>query len=29
MLDKWEKIERVVFLVGIIILMLDLLYWRP
>jgi hypothetical protein len=29
MLDKWEKLERIVFLVGIIILMLDLLYWRP
>ena len=29
MLDKWEKLERVVFLVSIIVLMLDLLYWRP
>ena len=24
-----EKIERVVFLLGIIVLLLDLLYWRP
>jgi hypothetical protein len=29
MLGKWEKLERVVFLVSIIVLMLDLLYWRP
>jgi hypothetical protein len=24
-----EKIERVVFLLGIIVLLLDLFYWRP
>jgi hypothetical protein len=24
-----EKLERVVFLIGIIVLMLDLFYWRP
>jgi len=29
MLGKWEKLERIVFLVGIIIVMLDLFYWRP
>ena len=29
MLGKWEKLERIVFLVSIIVLMLDLLYWRP
>lgn len=28
-MTKWEKIERIVFLAGIIIVMLDLLYWRP
>lgn len=25
----WEKLERAVFLIGIIVLMLDLFYWRP
>jgi hypothetical protein len=29
MLDRWEKLERIVFLVGIIVVMLDLFYWRP
>ena len=29
MLDKWEKAERVMFLVGVIVVLLDLLYWRP
>jgi hypothetical protein len=29
MLDKWEKLERVVFLVGVIVVLLDVLYWRP
>ena len=24
-----EKIERVVFLLGMIVLLLDLFYWRP
>lgn len=24
-----EKVERVVFLVAIIVLLLDVLYWRP
>lgn len=28
MLDKWEKFERVVFLLGLIVVMLDLFYWR-
>ena len=28
-LTRFEKFERVVLLVGVIILMLDLLYWRP
>jgi hypothetical protein len=25
----WQKLERVVLLIGIIVLMLDLFYWRP
>ena len=29
MLDKWEKLERAVFLVGVIVVILDLFYWRP
>ena len=29
MLDRWEKLERVVFLLGLIVVLLDLLYWRP
>lgn len=29
MLDKWEKLERVVFLIGLIVVALDLYYWRP
>jgi len=26
--DKWETLERVVVLLGIIVLILDLFYWR-
>ena len=29
MLDKWEKFERVLFLIGLIVVALDLYYWRP
>jgi hypothetical protein len=29
MLDKWEKLERAVFLIGLIVIALDLFYWRP
>ena len=29
MLTTGEKLERVVILLAIIVLMLDLLYWRP
>lgn len=29
MMTTWEKFERVVILLAIIVLMLDLLYWRP
>jgi hypothetical protein len=25
----WQKLERVVLLISVIILMLDLFYWRP
>ena len=28
-LTRIEKIERVVFLLGAIVLLLDLFYWRP
>lgn len=29
MLTKWEKFERVLFVLGLIVLALDLFYWRP
>ena len=25
----WQKLERIVLLISIIVLMLDLFYWRP
>ena len=25
----WQKLERVLLLIGIIVLILDLFYWRP
>ena len=25
----WQKLERVLLVVGLIVLMLDLFYWRP
>lgn len=28
MLTRWEKFERVMLLVAIIVLVLDLFYWR-
>jgi hypothetical protein len=28
-MTRWEKLERVVFLLAVIVLLLDLLYWRP
>jgi hypothetical protein len=28
-MTRGEKFERVVFLLAIIVLLLDLLYWRP
>ena len=29
MLTKIEKVERVIFLLCFIVLLLDLFYWRP
>jgi len=29
MLTRSEKFERVLFLIGMIVLLLDLYYWRP
>jgi hypothetical protein len=29
MFTRSEKFERVLFLLGMIVLMLDLFYWRP
>jgi hypothetical protein len=26
---KWEKLERVLFLIGLLVVVLDLFYWRP
>jgi hypothetical protein len=26
---QWQKLERVLLLIGLIVLMLDLFYWRP
>lgn len=28
MLNKMEKFERVVFIIGLIVIALDLFYWR-
>ena len=29
MLTKWEKVERIAVLCCLVVLALDLLYWRP
>jgi hypothetical protein len=29
MLTQWEKFERVALLMSLIVLLLDLFYWRP
>lgn len=29
MMTRWEKFERVVLLLSVIVLILDLYYWRP
>jgi hypothetical protein len=28
-MTRWEKIERVVFLLGLIVVLMDLYVWRP
>ena len=28
-MTRWEKIERVVFLVGLMVVLMDLYVWRP
>ena len=27
--DKMDKFERIVFIIGLVVIALDLLYWRP
>ena len=29
MMTRWEKIERVLFLVGLMVVLMDLYVWRP
>jgi len=29
MMTNWEKLERVLFVLGLIVVLLDLFYWRP
>lgn len=29
MMTKWEKFERVILLLSVIVLIIDLFYWRP
>ena len=29
MMTVWEKLERVLLLIAVMVLMLDLFYWRP
>jgi hypothetical protein len=29
MMTPWEKLERVILLVAVIVLIADLFYWRP
>jgi hypothetical protein len=29
MMTPWEKLERVVLLVAVIVLITDIYYWRP
>jgi len=28
-MTRWEKIERVVFFLGLIVVLMDLYVWRP
>jgi len=29
MMTRWEKLERVLLLVGLIVVLMDLYVWRP
>lgn len=29
MMTPWEKLERVILLVAVVVLLTDLFYWRP
>jgi hypothetical protein len=29
MMTRWEKFERVLFVLGLLVVMLDVFYWRP
>lgn len=29
MMTRWEKLERVILLVAVIVLITDIFYWRP
>jgi len=29
MMTDWEKFERVLFVIGLVVVALDLFYWRP
>lgn len=29
MMTRWEKLERVVFLLGLMVVLMDLYVWRP
>jgi hypothetical protein len=29
MMTRWEKLERVLFLLGLIVVLMDLYIWRP
>jgi hypothetical protein len=29
MMTPWEKLERVILLIAVIVLIADLFYWRP
>jgi hypothetical protein len=29
MMTRWEKFERVILLVAVMVLIADLFYWRP
>jgi hypothetical protein len=29
MMTRWEKLERVILLVAVMVLIADIFYWRP